>query len=113
MEDVGWVVHVLLEGSIEVREGLSATSEPKTLAKVVTTLGAVAAVVAHNAGLDGYSLANKEILNTRTNRGHDAGGLVAKDQGSLEGEVTVPAMDIIMDWDVQVRARTGTGMGQS
>jgi hypothetical protein len=58
MEDVGRVVHVLLKGSIEVREGLGAAGEPKTLAKVVPTLGAVATIVAHNTGLDGYSLAN-------------------------------------------------------
>lgn len=97
MEDVGWVVHVLLEGSIKVGKGLGATSKPKTLAEVVTTFGAVATVVAHDAGLDGYSLANHKILNTRANRGHDASGFVAEDQGRLEGEVAVSTVDIIMD----------------
>ena len=79
MEDVGWVVHILLEGSIEMGEGLRATSESETLAEVVTTLGAKATVVAHDAGLDSYSLANHEILNIGTNRGHDASGFVTKD----------------------------------
>jgi len=97
VEDVGWVVHVLLEGTIEVREGFSATSEPETLAEVVTTLGAEATVVAHDTGLDGYSLADHKVLNTRTNRGHDAGGFVTEDHGGLEGEIAVPAMHIIMD----------------
>ena len=98
MEDVGWVVHVLLEGSIEMGEGLGATSEAETLAEVVTTLGAEATVVAHDTGLDGYSLANHEVLDTRTNRGHDASGFVTEDQGRLKGEVAVPAVDIVMDW---------------
>jgi len=86
------VVHMLLEGSIEVGEGLCATSEPKTLAQVVTTLGAKATVVAHDAGLDSYSLANHEVLNARTNGGHDASGFVTEDQGRLEDEVAVPAV---------------------
>ena len=97
MEDVGWMVHVLLEGTIEVGEGFGATSEPETLAEVVTTLGAEATVITHDPGLDGYSLADHEVLNTRTNCGHDAGGFVAEDHGCLEGEITVPAVHIIMD----------------
>ena len=64
MQDVTWVVHVLLEGPIEVGECLGATGKPKSLAEVVTTLGAVTTVVAHNAGLYGYSLTDHEILNT-------------------------------------------------
>ena len=99
MEDVGRVVHMLLEGSIEMGEGLRATCEPKALAQVVTTLGAKATVVAHDAGLDSHSLTNHEVLNVRTNRGHDASGFVTEDQGRLEGEVAVPAMDVIMDWE--------------
>lgn len=92
------MVHVLLEGSIEVGEGLGATSKPEAFAKVVTTLGAITAVVAHNAGLDGYSLANHKILNTRANCGHDAGRLMTEHQGRLEGEVAVPTVNIIVDW---------------
>lgn len=102
MEDVGRVVHVLLEGSIEVGEGLRAASKPKTLAEVVTTLGAEATVVAHDASLDGYSLADHEVLNTRTNRGHNASGFMAEDQRCLEGEVAVSAVDIVVDWKKRV-----------
>lgn len=97
MEDMGWVVHILLEGPIEVGEGLRTASESETLAEVVTTLGAKAAVVAHDAGLDSYSLANHEVLNIRTNRSYDASGLVTEDQGCLEGEIAIPAMDVVMD----------------
>jgi len=107
------VVHVLLEGTIEVGEGFGATSKPKTLAEVVTTLGAEATVVAHDTRLDGYSLADHEVLNTGTNRGHDAGGFVTEDHGGLEGEIPVPAMHIIMDCQKSVSTRgVGTGMGQ-
>jgi len=91
------VVHVLLEGTIEVGEGFGATSEPKTLAEVVTTLGAEATMVAHDTGLDGHSLADHEVLNTRTNCGHNAGGFVTEDHGGLEGEIAVSAVHIIMD----------------
>lgn len=75
---MGWVIHVLLEGSIKVGKGLSATSKPKILAEVVTVLGAVATVLAHNPGLDGHLLANHKILNVRANRGHDASGFVTE-----------------------------------
>ena len=102
---MGWVVHVLLEGAIEVGEGLGATGEPETLAKVVTTLGAEATVVAHDAGLDSHSLTDHEVLNTRTNRGYDAGGFVTEDHGGLEGKVAIPAVDIIMDWRIGERLR--------
>ena len=94
---MSWVVHILLEGTIEVGEGLGTASEPETLAEVVTALGTKAAVVAHDAGLDGYSLADHEVLDTRTNRGHDASGFMTEDQGCLEGEIAVPTVDIIMD----------------
>lgn len=100
MENVGRVVHVLLEGPIEVGEGLGAAGKPETLAKVVTTLGAVATGIAHNTGLDGHSLADHKVLNTRTNRGHDASRFVTEDQGCLKGEVAVPTMDIIMDYQI-------------
>jgi hypothetical protein len=100
VENVGWVVHVLLEGSVEVGEGLGAAGKPETLAKVVTTLGAVATWVAHDTGLDGYSLADHKVLNTRTNRGHNASRFVTEDQGCLKGEVAVPSVDIIMDWQI-------------
>lgn len=97
MEDVGRVVHILLEGSIEVGEGLRATGEPKTLTEVVTALGTEATVVAHDAGLDSYSLANHKVPNIRTNRGHDASRFVTEDQRGLEGEVAVPAVNVVMD----------------
>ena len=103
------MVHILLEGTIEVGEGLGTASEPETLAEVVTTLGAKATIVAHDAGFNGYALANHEILNTRTNRCHDASGFVAEDQGGLEDEVAVPAMDIVMDWKKWVSIRTEVG----
>lgn len=98
MEDVSWVVHVLLEGPIKMGEGFGATRESETLAEVVTTLGAVATIITHNASLDRYSLADYQVLDTGTNSGNDASGFVTEDQGRLEGEVAVPAMHIIMDW---------------
>jgi hypothetical protein len=102
VEDVGRVVHVMLEGSIEVGEGLRAAGEAETLAEVVTALGAEATVVAHDAGLDSDSLANHNVPDIRTNRGHDASGFVTEDQGCLEGEVAVPAVNIVMDWKNKV-----------
>lgn len=106
------VVHVLLEGSIEVGEGLGATSKPEALAEVVTTLRAVATFVAHDASLDCYSLANHKILDTRADCSYDASGLMTEDQGCLEGEVAVPTVDIIMDWEIKVRTQVcGDGYG--
>lgn len=97
MEDMGGVVHALLEGAVEVGEGLRATGEAHALAEVVSTLCAVVAVVAHDAGLNGDTLAGDEVLHAWTDGGDDTGGFMAEDEGSLYGEVTVSAVEIVVD----------------
>lgn len=96
VEDVCGVVHVVLEGAVEVREGLRAGGEAHVFAEVVAALGAVGAVVAHDAGLDGDALADDEVLDTGPDGGDDARGLVAEDEGCLEGEVAVAAVEVVV-----------------
>lgn len=55
-------------------------------------------MIAHNAGLDGDSLARYKIFDTRADGGDDASRFVAKDEGCLECEVTVSAMHIVVHW---------------
>lgn len=91
------MVHALLEGAIEVREGLRATGEAHALAEVVSALRAVVAVVAHDAGLNGDTLTGDEVLHAWADGGDDTGGFVAEDEGCLYGEVTVSAVEIVVD----------------
>lgn len=73
------VVHPLLQGSIEMREGLCAAGEPETFAEVVSTAGAVIAIVAHDTSFDGDALAYVETADAWTDGGDDAGSFVAED----------------------------------
>ena len=41
VEDVGGVVHALLESTVRVREGLCAAAEAHVLAEIVAALGAI------------------------------------------------------------------------
>ena len=59
VEDVGGVVHALLEGAVEVGEGLGGAREAHVLAEVVAALGAVAALAALDARLDRDALADE------------------------------------------------------
>ena len=86
------VVHAILEGSVRVWECFCAAAEAHVLAKVVATLGAVGAVVAHDAGFDSYSLARDEVLNPGTDGGDDACCFVTEDEWCLDDEVAVTAV---------------------
>ena len=97
MENVRWMVHAVLEGAVEVREGLCAAAEAHAGAEVVAALVAVLALVAHDAGLDRDALAGHEVFYARTDCGDDPSGFVAEDHGGLQGKVAVPAMGIVVD----------------
>ena len=96
MDAGGGVVHALLEGAVEVGECLCAAGEAHVLAEVVAALCAVGAVVAHDARLDGYSLARDEVLDTGTDGGDDAGCFVTEDEGSLDDEVAVASVSVVV-----------------
>lgn len=72
MENVCGVVHTVLEGTVEMGEGFGTAAEPHALAEVVATLFAVVAVVAHDAGLDGYSLTDHNVFDARAYGGDDS-----------------------------------------
>lgn len=96
VEDVGGVVHTLLEGSVCVGEGLCGGAEAHVLAEVVAALCAVRAVVAHDAGLDRDTLARDEVLDTGADGGDDACGLVAEDEWCLDDEVSVTSVCVVV-----------------
>jgi hypothetical protein len=56
MEDMGWMVHAFLKGTVKVRKSFCATSKTKVLAEIVAALGAIITVIAHDASLDSDSL---------------------------------------------------------
>ena len=77
MDDVCGVVHAVLESAIEVGKSLCAAGKAHGLAEVVATLGAVGAVIAHDAGLNGDALADDEVLDPWSYGGDNAGGFMA------------------------------------
>jgi hypothetical protein len=98
VKDVSRVIHDLLQSAVRVRDGLGATAESKTLAEVVATFVAVVAISTHDSGLDRYSLTWHQTFDTGPHRGDDAGCLVAQNEWSLESEVAVLAIGIIVYW---------------
>ena len=96
MEDMCGVVHALLEGTVCMGEGLCAAAEAHVLAEVVAALGAVGAVVAHDACLDRYSLTGNEVLDTGADSSDDASCFVAENEGSLYDEVAITSVSVVV-----------------
>ena len=97
VENVCWVVHAILEGTVEMWEGLCAAAETHVLAEVVAAFGAVAAVVAHDACLYCDTLTDDEVLYTGADGCDGAGCFMAEDEGCLEGKVSVASVDVVVD----------------
>ena len=93
------MVHAVLQRPVEVGESLCAAAEAHAGAEVVAAGVAVLALVAHDAGLDRDALAWDEVFYARADGGDDPSGFVAEDHGGLQGEIAVPAMGIVVDWD--------------
>jgi hypothetical protein len=79
MEDMGRMVHVFLKGTVKMRECACTTSKPEFFAQIIAAFKAIIAVPAHNARLDGHSLADDNILDAGTNRSHDTSSFVTED----------------------------------
>lgn len=96
MEDVSGVVHTVLEGAVEMGEGLCAAAEAHALAEVIATLFAITTVIAHDTSLDGDSLAHHEVLDTGAYGRDDAACFVTQDQGRLQHVVAISAVHVVM-----------------
>lgn len=96
MDDVRGVVHTLLKSAVEMRESLCAAGKSHVFAEVVAAAGAIGAVVAHDASLDGDALSDDEVLDTWTHSSHYTGSLVTEDERCLECEVAVTTVQIIV-----------------
>ena len=91
------MVHVVLKRAIEMWERLCAGGEAHVFAQVVSSLGAVGAVVAHDASLDRDALADDKVLDTWADGSDDTSGLVAEDKGCLESKVAIAAVEVVVD----------------
>jgi hypothetical protein len=78
VEDMGRMVHAFLKGAVKMRECFCTASEAKLFALIIAAFEAIVAVLAHNASLDSYSLADYQVLDTRTNCSHDTGSFVTE-----------------------------------
>lgn len=79
-----------------MRERLRAAAKSHVFAQVVSTPSAEVAVVTHDTGFNGDTLAGDEVLHTWPDGRDDACGFVTEYEGSLDSEIAVPAMEIIM-----------------
>ena len=79
-------------------EGFCATAEAHVLAEVVAALGTVGAVVAHDASLDGYSLAGDEVLDPGADGGDDTSGFMTKYERGLDDKVAITSVGVVVDW---------------
>lgn len=90
------VVHAFLQGTVQMREGFGTASETHVFAEVIPSLGAVGAIVAHDASLYRDTLSDDEVLDTWTHSGNYSSRLVTEYERCLELEITVAAMDVIV-----------------
>lgn len=97
MQDMRGVIHSVLQSTVEMWECLGAAAEAHVLAEVVATFVAVAAVVAHDASLDGDSLTDDKVFDTWAYGCDDSRGFMAEDEGRLESKVSVSTMEIVVD----------------
>jgi hypothetical protein len=105
MDKVRRVSDGLLEGSVEVRKGLCAAAETEVGAEVVATLEAMLAATAHDAGFDGDPLSGNEMLHAGADCSDDSGGLMAEDERGSDVEITVLAMEVIVDYNKRSETR--------
>lgn len=90
------VVHAFLQGTVQMREGFCTASEAHVFAEVIPSLGAVGAIVAHDASLYRDTLSDDEVLDTWTHSGNYSSRLVTEYEWCLELEITVAPMDVIV-----------------
>ena len=64
MQNVSWVVHEVLERSVGVWEDFCAAAKPHVSTEVVPPFCTVISTIAHNASLNGDSLAFYETFYT-------------------------------------------------
>jgi hypothetical protein len=96
MKDVGWVVHTILEGSIEMRKCFSTAAETHTLAEVISTLFAVITMITHDTGFDCDSLAWYKIFDSGAHSGYYSSCFVTQHERGLKGVFAVPTMQVVM-----------------
>ena len=92
------MVYTILKGAVEMWEGFCATAETHSFTKVVPPFLAQFAMVAHDPGLDGYSLAGYKVFHARADSGDDTSSFMSENHGCLQGKVAISAMGIIMHY---------------
>jgi hypothetical protein len=98
MKNMCGVVHRFLEGPIQVWKRLCTTTESQLFAEVITTFRTIIAVIAHDPGLDGDSLAGDEVLNRRSYGSNDTCSFVTQNEWRLESKIAVSAMEVVVHW---------------
>lgn len=92
------MVHAALEGAVEVGKCFRTAAKTHALAEVVPALGTEGTIFAHDARLDGNTLARLQMLDAWTDCGNNASCFVAKNQWCLQCEVAVPALQVIVHY---------------
>jgi hypothetical protein len=75
---MGRMVHAFLKGAVKMRECFCTASKAKLFAQIIAAFEAIVAVLAHHASLDSDSLADDQVLDTRTDCSHETGSFVTE-----------------------------------
>lgn len=67
-------------------------------AEVISTLFAIIAMVAHDAGFDSNSLAWNDVFYASPNGSDDACCFVAENHGCLYSKITISSVKVIVHW---------------
>lgn len=80
---------------------LGAAGEPHGFTEIIPTGLAEVTAATHDTRLDGDSLSRVEIAYAHSDRHDGARCLVTEDKGVLDGEITIPALQIVVHWEGQ------------
>jgi len=90
------MVHAVLQRPVEMGERLGAAGEPHGFTEIIPTGLAEVAATTHDAGLNGNSLSGVEVPYAYSDRHDGARCLVTEDKGVLDGEIAIPALQIVV-----------------
>ena len=96
VEDECGVVHLGLEGAVDVGEAGGGAAEAHALAEVVAPRVAVLAGATADACLDGDALADLEVGDARRDGGDIACCFVAQHKRRTDSKVAVPAVAVVV-----------------
>jgi hypothetical protein len=96
--DRDWVIDFFLKEAVCMRKGFCAGAETHVLAKVIPAFGTVMTGSTHYSGLNGYSLADWDVVDAWTDSSDHTRRFVTQHERSLDNKFAISGMKVVMYW---------------